>query len=103
MAIDILITEGEYARIKRINIVGNSAFDEDDLLDEFELGTTNWMSLVTKNDQYSRQKLAGDLETLRSYYLDRGYINFKVDSTQVSITPDKEDIYIIINISEGDV
>ncbi len=103
VSIDIVITEGEYARIKRINIVGNSAFDEDDLLDEFELGTTNWMSLVTKNDQYSRQKLSGDLETLRSYYLDRGYINFKVDSTQVSITPDKQDIYITININEGDV
>jgi outer membrane protein insertion porin family len=103
VAVDIDITEGETARIKRINIVGNDSFDEDDLLDEFQLGTTNWTSIVTSNDQYSRQQLSADLETLRSYYLDRGYINFKVNSTQVSITPDKKDIYITINVTEGAV
>ncbi len=103
VAVDIDITEGETARIRRINIIGNDSFDEDDLLDEFQLGTTDWTSFVTKNDQYSRQQLSADLETLRSYYLDRGYINFKVDSTQVSITPDKKDIYITINISEGQI
>jgi outer membrane protein insertion porin family len=103
VAVDIDITEGETARIKRINIVGNDSFDEDDILDEFELGTTDWTSIITSNDQYSRQQLSADLETLRSYYLDRGYINFKVNSTQVSITPDKKDIYITINITEGAV
>jgi len=103
VAIDIAIVEGETARIKRINIIGNRAFDEEDLLDEFELSTGGWLSSFTKEDQYSRQKLAGDLETLKSYYLDRGYVKFKVDSTQVTITPDKQDIYITINVSEGDV
>ncbi len=103
VAIDIDITEGETARIKQINIVGNKAFDEDDLLDEFSLTTGGWFSSFTKDNQYSRQKLAGDLEKLRSFYLDKGYVNFKIDSTQVTITPDKKDIYITINISEGDI
>jgi outer membrane protein insertion porin family len=103
VAVDIAIKEGTAARIKRINIVGNTVFEEEDLLDTFKLGTSNMLSRVTKNDQYSKQKLSADLETLRSYYLDRGYINFKVNSTQVSISPDKSDIYITINITEGDV
>jgi outer membrane protein insertion porin family len=103
VAVDITIAEGAVAKIKRINIVGNTSFEEEDLLDEFKLGTSAFLSRVTKNDQYSRQKLSADLEALRSFYLDRGYINFKVDSTQVSISPDKNDIYITINITEGDV
>ncbi len=103
VAIDIDITEGQTARIKQINIVGNKAIEEDDLLDEFSLSTGGWLSAFTKDNQYSRQKLAGDLETLRSHYLDRGYVNFKIDSTQVAITPDKKDIFITINISEGAV
>ena len=103
VAIDIDITEGETARIKQINIVGNKAFDDDELLDQFSLTTGGWLSAITKDNQYSRQKLSGDLEKLRSFYLDRGYVNFKIDSTQVTITPDKKDIYITINISEGDV
>jgi len=103
VSIDIDIVEGATALIKKINIVGNQAFDEDDLLDEFESSTGGWLSRFTKDNQYSRPKLAGDLEVLRSYYLDRGYVNFKIDSTQVTITPDKKDIYITINISEGDV
>ncbi len=103
VAVDIVIIEGEAARIKRINIIGNNSFDEDDLIEDFALGTSNWLSFISANDQYSRQKLSADLETLRSFYLDRGYINFKIDSTQVSITPDKKDIYITINITEGDV
>jgi outer membrane protein insertion porin family len=103
VAVDIAIKEGTAARIKRINIVGNTVFEEEDLLDTFKLGTSNMLSRVTKNDQYSKQKLSADLETLRSYYLDRGYINFKVNSTQVSISPDKSDIYVTINITEGDV
>jgi outer membrane protein insertion porin family len=103
VAIDIDVIEGETALIKSINIVGNESFDEDDLLDEFQLSTGGWLSRLLKDNQYSRPKLAGDLETLRSYYLDRGYVNFKIDSTQVSITPDKGDIYITINVTEGDI
>jgi len=103
VAVDITIKEGSAARIKRINIVGNTTYEEEDLLETFKLGTSNMLSRVTKNNQYSKQKLSADLETLRSYYLDRGYINFKVDSTQVSISPDKSDIYITINVTEGDV
>lgn len=103
VAVDIVIKEGSAARIKRINIVGNISFEEEDLLESFKLGTSNMLSRITKNNQYSKQKLSADLETLRSYYLDRGYIKFKVNSTQVSISPDKSDIYITINITEGDV
>lgn len=96
------VSEGVVARIKQINIVGNSVFDDETLLDQFEQQTPGWLSFYTKSDQYSRQKLAADLETLRSFYQDRGYIKFNVDSTQVSITPDKKDIYITINITEGE-
>ena len=103
VAIDINIREGKTARIKEINIVGNTVFDEDDLLEEFSLTTGNWLSMVLRDDQYSRQKLQADLETLRSYYQDRGYLKFNVDSAQVNISPDKEDIFITINITEGDL
>jgi outer membrane protein insertion porin family len=103
VALDIKIVEGETARIKQINIVGNQRFDEDDLLDEFQLTTGNLLSFWTKDDQYSRQKLAGDLEVLRSFYLDRGYVDFQIESTQVAITPDKKDIYITVNINEGEI
>ncbi len=102
--VDILIdvSEGAVAKILQINIVGNEVFDDDTLLGEFNQRTPNWLSFYTKDDQYSKQELAADLETLRSYYQDRGYINFNVDSTQVSITPNKKDIYITINVSEGE-
>ena len=103
VGIKIDISEGVTARIKQINIIGNTSFDEDDLLDEFQLRSTTWNSFFSKNDQYSKQKLSGDLESLRSYYLDRGYINFAIDSTQVSITPDKRDIFITVVVKEGDV
>jgi len=103
VAIHIDIVEGDAARIKQINLVGNKVFSEKTLFDDFQLSVTHLLSFYTKDDQYSRQKLSADLETLRSHYLDRGYINFKILSTQVSITPDKQDIYITINISEGDV
>lgn len=103
VALNISIIEGETAKIKSINIVGNEAFEEDELLDEFKLGIPGWWDFLADSDQYSRQKLAADMESLRSYYLNRGYINFKVESTQVSISPDKKDIFITINIREGDV
>lgn len=102
-AISIKIAEGKAAKIKQINIVGNRAFSDEQLLKEFELGTTGWLSFYTKNDQYSKQKLAADLERLRSWYMDKGYVKFDITSTQVAITPDKNDIYITINVSEGDV
>ena len=101
VAVSIDISEGKAARIKQINIVGNRSYSEEDLTGEFELSRPTLFSFFTKDDQYSRQKLSGDLETLRSFYLDRGYVNFSIDSTQVSITPDKKDIYITINITEG--
>lgn len=101
--VDLLIdiSEGAVARIRQINIVGNSVFDDETLLEKFSQSTPKWTSFYTKNDQYSKQKLAADLETLRSYYQDRGYIKFNINSTQVSITPDKKDIYITVNIAEG--
>ena len=102
-AIDIKIAEGRAAKIKRINIIGNHAFDDATLLKQFELGTTGWLSFYTKNDQYAKQKLAADLERLRSFYMDRGYLKFDIESTQVAITPDKRDIYITVNIKEGDI
>ena len=101
VAVRVNISEGKAARIKQINIVGNHAFSEKTLLDQFELTGPTLISLFTKTDQYSREKFAGDLEKLASYYRDRGYINFDIDSTQVELTPDKKDIYITINITEG--
>ncbi|MCB1857099.1 MAG: outer membrane protein assembly factor BamA [Gammaproteobacteria bacterium] len=103
VALSIAIKEGVTARIKEINIIGNQSFEDTELLDVFELSSSNFLSFISKDDQYSRQQLSGDLEKLRSYYLDRGFINFKIVSTQVSITPNKQDIYITVNISEGDV
>ncbi len=103
VGIHIKISEGRAAKIKQINIVGNIAFDDETLLRRFELSTSNLLSFYTKNDQYSKQKLSADLEKLRSYYLNRGYINFSVESTQVAMTPDKKDIYVTINVKEGDI
>lgn len=101
--VDIAITidEGDAAKIRRINIVGNHAFSTGKLLKRFTLTTPGLLTWLNKNDQYSKQKLAGDLENLRSYYLDRGYMHFDITSTQVSLTPDMEDVLITVNIDEG--
>ncbi|MGB0129694.1 MAG: outer membrane protein assembly factor BamA [Rhodocyclaceae bacterium] len=101
VGINFTVDEGEVAKIKQISIVGNEAFSEKDLLKQFTLTTPGLLTWYTKNDQYSKQKLSGDLETLRSYYLDRGYLEFNIDSTQVSITPDKQDIYVTVSVTEG--
>lgn len=103
VAINIVIAEGESAKIKQINIIGNQAFSESQLLKQMKMSTGGWLAAFTKEDQYSRQKLSGDLESLKSFYMDRGYINFRVDSTQVTISPNKKDIYVTVNIHEGDV
>jgi outer membrane protein insertion porin family len=102
VGITFAVEEGNIAKIKQINIVGAKAYKEKELLGLFNLTTPGWLTWYTKNDQYSKQKLSGDLETLRSFYLDRGYMEFNVESTQVSISPDKQDIYITINVNEGD-
>ncbi|MGB2217654.1 MAG: outer membrane protein assembly factor BamA [Porticoccaceae bacterium] len=103
VAINIDIDEGDVAKIRHINIVGNKDFSEEELLENFEQNTTGWLSWISSNDKYSREKLTGDLETLETWYLDRGYLKFAVQSTQVSISPDKESVYITINIDEGDI
>ena len=95
------VTEGEPARIKDIRITGNKAFSEGTLKGLFDLDTGGWLSWYTKSDRYARAKLNADLETLRSYYLQRGYMEFRVDSTQVAISPDKQDISVTINVTEG--
>ncbi len=96
------VVEGETARIKDIRIVGNKAFSESTLKGLFDQDTGGWLSWYTKSDRYARTKLNADLETLRSYYLQRGYLEFRVDSTQVAISPDKQDISITVNVTEGE-
>jgi outer membrane protein insertion porin family len=96
------ITEGGPAKIKQIQIVGNKAFTESDLRDQFNLDTGGWMSWYTKSDRYARTKLNADLEALRSFYLARGFLEFRIDSTQVAMSPDKQDMAITINVTEGE-
>jgi outer membrane protein insertion porin family len=97
------IKEGKRAKIEMINLVGNTKFKEKDVLEGFELHTPNWLSWYKQDDRYSRESLTGDLEKLRSYYMDRGYANFQIESTQVTIAPEKDDMYITVNVNEGDV
>jgi outer membrane protein insertion porin family len=101
--IKIDIKEGTRAKIREINIVGNTRFKEQDILDTLELKTPNWLSWYKQDDRYSRESLQGDLEKIRNYYMDRGYANFQLDSTQVAIAPEKEDIFITVNIDPGAV
>ena len=100
--IQLLIKEGERARIRQVAIVGNEVFSDKELLGELQLRTRNWLSWYRQDDRYARESLVGDLETLQSFYMDRGYASFEVDSTQVQISPDRQDIYITINVSEGE-
>jgi outer membrane protein insertion porin family len=101
--ISIDVKEGKRARIRQIALVGNEAFDDETLLEEFELREPNWLSWYRQDDRYSRESLQGDLEKLRSFYQDRGYASFDVASTQVAIAPEKDDIFITVNVEEGDV
>jgi outer membrane protein insertion porin family len=102
VGVSFSINEGEVTKIRQINIIGNKVYKEKELLQLFVLQTPGWLSWYTKNDQYSKQKLSGDLESLRSHYLNNGYLEFDISSTQVSITPDKKDIYITISLNEGE-
>lgn len=102
VGINFNIEEGAAAKIRQINIVGAKAFSEKELQSKFQLTTPGLMTWYSKNDQYSRQKLSADLETLKSFYMNQGYLEFNVESTQVSISPDKQDVYITVNVSEGD-
>ena len=102
VTINIDVDEGTVAAIKHINVVGNEVFSDEELGDIFELKTTGWLSFFTNDDKYSKEKLTGDLETLTSYYMDRGYLQFRIDSTQVSVSPNKEEVYITANVTEGE-
>jgi len=97
------VTEGPSAKIRQINFIGNQVASTTTLLDEMQLSTPNWFSWYTKNDLYAKDKLSGDLEKVRSYYLNRGYLEFNIDSTQVSISPDKKDMYRFCRVKAGEV
>ncbi|MBD7986449.1 outer membrane protein assembly factor BamA [Luteimonas sp. Sa2BVA3] len=101
--IGIKVDEGKAAKIRHINLVGNEVFDDETLTDTWESGTSNWLSWYRRDDQYSREKLEGDREKLRNFYLDRGYVDFSEDNIQVSISPDKRDMYITAGLTEGEV
>jgi outer membrane protein insertion porin family len=100
--IAIKITEGDRAKIRQINIVGNSSFDDEEILEGFQLRTPHWLSWLRQDDRYSREALQGDLETLRSFYMDQGFADFAIESTQVALSPDKKDVFITANLVEGD-
>ena len=102
VGVNIAVTEGGVAKIRGVNIVGAEAFAESELIAQFTLRTPGWLTWYTKHDRYARDRLSADIEALRSYYQNRGYLDFRVDSTQVAITPDRKDIYITINVAEGD-
>ena len=100
--LSFVVTEGENAKISDIRIIGSKAFSESTLLGLFNQDTGGWLSWYTKSNRYSRANLNADIESLRSYYLARGYLEFRIDSTQVAISPNKQDISITINVTEGD-
>ena len=100
--VSIDVKEGDRAKIRQVNIVGNHSFEEKEIRENFELDTANWLSWIRQDDRYAKEALGGDLETLRSHYMDRGYADFRIESTQVAISPNKKDIYVTINIHEGE-
>lgn len=102
LRITISVDEGRASSISAIRFVGNKTFDNDELADLMQLGVPNWFSWYTKRDLYSREKLAADLESIRSFYMNQGYLDFKIDSVQVSIAPNKSDVYVTINMTEGE-
>ncbi len=102
VALNFTVEEGDVAKIRQISVIGARDFSEEELLEQFVLRTPGLMTWFSKHDQYSRQKLQADLESLRSFYMNRGYLDFNIDSTQVSITPDKKDVYITVGITEGE-
>jgi outer membrane protein insertion porin family len=101
--ITIAIKEGKAAKIRHINLIGNEVYEQKDITDSWESSETNWLSWYRRDDQYSREKLGGDLEKLQNYYLDRGYVDFSVDSTQVAISPDKRDMFLTMGLTEGEI
>lgn len=103
VSVTLTIAEGKAAKIRHINVVGNETFTDEEIREEFELDTTNWLSWYRRDDQYSREKLSGDLEKLRAFYLDRGYVDFDIESTQVSVSPDRRNVYLTANVNEGEV
>ena len=100
--LSIQIEEGDRAKIRQVNIVGNTSFEEDEIIADFELSTGNWLSFIRDNDRYSKEALEGDLEKLRSFYMDRGFADFRTDDVQVAISPDKRDIFVTVSVTEGD-
>ncbi len=100
--VSIDVKEGDRAKIRQVNILGNHSFPEDEIRENFALDTANWLSWIRQDDRYAKESLGGDLETLRSYYMDRGYADFRVESTQVAISPNKKDIYVTIGVHEGE-
>ena len=102
LEISIEVDEGNSAKIKKISIIGNETFTDDELLDSFELSEGSFFSFLSSNNQYSREKLVGDLETLESYYRDRGYLKFSIESSQISLSRDKKSIFITYNVNEGE-
>ncbi|MFT5482635.1 MAG: outer membrane protein insertion porin family, partial [Halieaceae bacterium] len=102
VSVNIHVDEGSVASIQHINVVGNKVFNDEELLEQIELKKTNWLSFIRSDDKYSKEKMTGDIETITSFYLDRGYLKFSVDSTQVSVTPDRSSVYITANVTEGD-
>ena len=100
--VGIEIEEGARSKIRQINVVGNTSFTDREILGDFELSTGNWLSFIRNDDRYSKEALEGDLESLRSFYMDRGFADFRVESIQVAISPDKQDIFVTVNVTEGD-
>ncbi|WP_129135576.1 outer membrane protein assembly factor BamA [Luteimonas sp. YGD11-2] len=101
--VTIAVDEGKAAKIRHINLVGNETYDQETITDSWESSESNWLSWYRRDDQYSREKLSGDLEKLNNFYLDRGYVDFSIDSTQVAISPDRRDMYLTAGLTEGEI